>query len=165
MHTAHWLLGYDCWPRGGEIDIMEMQSPGNLYDSSACNRSRWPVATSNYHIGSGSCGVQTKHTTGSSSWLRAPSPSVDFAAYFSLFWAELNATDLVIGINETVVNHLYVGMPGWGNATWELPAWPLYAIISQAYMSRRPCGDPAPGDWPVLQHIDFVRAYSWAAGA
>ena len=27
IHTAHWLLGYACWPLGGEIDIMECQSP------------------------------------------------------------------------------------------------------------------------------------------
>lgn len=27
IHTAHWLLGYSCWPMGGELDIMECQSP------------------------------------------------------------------------------------------------------------------------------------------
>ena len=166
VHTAHWLLGEQCWPRGGEIDLMEMQSPGNAY--SGCDRSRWPVATSNYHIGNGSCGVETHHSTGTSAWPHAPPApgTIDFAAYYSVFWAELNATDLVIGINETVVNHVYLGMPGWGNASWVLPTWPMFAILSQAYMSKRPCGDPAPGDWPVLQHIDYVRAYGWeAAGA
>ena len=164
VHTAHWLLGYACWPVGGELDLMEMQSPGNEYGG-ACNRSRWPVATSNYHIGDGACGAETHHTTGSSAWPPAPAApgTVDFAAYYSRFWAELNATDLVFGINETVVNHLYKGMPGWGNASWALPTWPMYAILSQAYMARRPCGDPAPADWPVLQHIDYVRAWRWEA--
>jgi len=162
VHTAHWLLGYNaCWPVCGEIDVMEMQSPGNQY-SGACNRSHWPKATSNYHIGDSTCGAETHHTTGTSAWPPAPSAHVDFAAYYSTFWAELNATDLVIGINSTIVNHLYLGMPGW-NGTWALPTWPMYAILSQAYMARRPCGDPAPGDWPVLQRVDFVRAWRWEA--
>ena len=167
IHTAHWLLGYACWPRGAELDIMEMQSPGNQYGDHACNRSRWPVATSNFHTGDGACGAETHHTTGSSAWPTSPSSpaGVDFSAYYTRFWTELNATDLVFGVNETVVNHLYVGMPGWGNATWSLPTWPMFAILSQAYMAQRPCGDPAPEDWPVLQRIDYVRAWRWEAGA
>jgi hypothetical protein len=129
------------------------------------NAAHWPRATSNYHIGPSTCGVETHHTTGTSAWPPAPAApgAVDFAAYYSRFLAELNATDLVVGINDTVVNHLYVGMPGWGNATWELPSWPMYLILSQAYMARRPCGDPAPADWPVLQRIDYVRAWRWEA--
>ena len=33
IHTAHWLLGYACWPVCGEIDIMECQSPVSLHSS------------------------------------------------------------------------------------------------------------------------------------
>jgi len=161
LHTAHWLLGYACWPAGGEIDIMEMQSPGNEY--SACNRSKWAQATSNYHIGAaGQCGVETRHSTGTSAWPRAPTPGVDFARYYTRFWAELNATDLLVGVNDTVVNHVYAGMPGWAGQ-WTLPTWPMYLLLTQAYMARRPCGDPAPGDWPVLQHFDYVRTWRWEA--
>ena len=31
IHTAHWLLGYGCWPVTAEVDIMECQSPHNAY--------------------------------------------------------------------------------------------------------------------------------------
>lgn len=158
IHTAHWLLGYDCWPRGGEIDIMECQSPHNAYNSVGGS---WQVATSNYHIGPG-CGVETRHTTGVSAYPRAPTPGLNFSAGYNVFAVEWNATDLVYFVNDVRVNHVYAGMPGW-SAPAVIPDWPNYLILSQAFMAKRPYGDPAPWLWPVEQRIDYVRVSAWEA--
>jgi hypothetical protein len=34
-----------------------------------------------------------------------------------------------------------------------------HAARPAAYMADRPCGNPK--QWPVFQHIDYVRAYAW----
>lgn len=157
IHTAHWLLGYDCWPQSAEVDIMECQSPHNVYDSTSAS---WQVATSNYHIGE-KCGVETRHTTGTSEWPKAPIPGLNFSASFNVFAVEWNATDLVYFVNDILVNHVFQGMPGWA-APFEIPSWPMYLILSQAYMSKRPLGNPPAWAWPVEQRIDYVRVYDWA---
>lgn len=177
IHTAHWLLGYDCWPVGGEIDIMEMQSPGNIYHSTAgagagavgdtC-ASNWAKATSNYHISPDTCGKETPHHTGSSAWPPAPDAGVNFTSTYNTFAVEWNATDLVYFVvlangTSVQVNHVWAGMPGWVNGTATIPSWPMFIILSQAYMSDRPCGDPPAWAWPVLQRIDYVRVYEWVA--
>jgi len=156
LHTAHWLLGYDCWPRGGEIDIMECQSPHNAYDESGGN---WQVATSNYHVGT-KCGLETKHSSGVSAWPKVPTPSLNYSSGFNLFAVEWNSTDLVYFVNEVQVNHVFLGMPGW-DGPFVIPNWPMYLILSQAYMARRPYGNPPAWAWPVEQKIDFVRVYEW----
>ena len=46
IHTAHWLLGYGCWPQTAEIDIMECQSPHNVYAGGGA--AAWQRVTSNY---------------------------------------------------------------------------------------------------------------------
>jgi len=51
-------------------------------------------------------------------------------------------------------------MPGWA-APFEIPSWPMYLILSQAYMAKRPCGNPS--QWPVLQLVDAVRVFRAAA--
>ena len=159
LHTAHWLLGYDCWPRGGEIDLMECQSPHNAYAGGGGGD--WQVATSNFHIGP-SCGKETRHSTGTSAWPRAPTPGLNYSAGFTQFAVEWNATDLVYFVGGARVNHVWAGMPGWA-APFAIPSWPMYLILSQAYMARRPYGDPAPWLWPVEQRIDYVRVFSWEA--
>lgn len=176
VHTAHWLLGYACWPVSGEIDIMEQQSPGNLYGlgqqgqalgpGESC-ASNWAKATSNYHYapaGPGACGHELHHTgVGTSAWPAAPDPAVNFTAWYTTFAVEWNATDLVYYVNETAVNHVWNGMPGWVNGTAAVPTWPMFVILSQAYMAARPCGDPPSWAWPVEQRIDYVRVYEWVA--
>ena len=151
-------------------------SQGNAY--SACPADPFQKATSNYHIGTTTCGVETHHSTGTSSWPHAANPEINFAAYFTEFSVEWNATDMVYAVNGTVVNHVYVGMPGW-SAPFAIPTWDMYLILSQgewrarrlrkrvtqrptrpaAYMADRPCGNPK--QWPVSQYIDYVRAYAW----
>lgn len=168
IHTAHWMIGYECWPVGAEIDIMEMQSPGNIYagvgGGDTCG-SHWAKATSNYHYNTpGHCGKDIPHHTGVSEWPPAPMPSVNFTAYYTTYAVEWNATDLVYFVNATVVNHVYVGMPGWAAPGAAIPSWPMFIILSQAYMSHRPCGNPPAWAWPVHQYIDYVRVYEWAAG-
>jgi hypothetical protein len=158
VHTAHWLLGYDCWPRGAEIDIMECQSPGNVYANS-CPSGLYQKATSNYHYGT-TCGAEIRHSTGTSFWPHAATPTIDYSSYYSVFAVEWNATDILVFVNSTLVNHVYAGMPGWAGP-FQIPTWDTYLIVSQAYMAARPCGEAK--DWPVYQFIDYVRAYSWAA--
>ena len=160
LHTAHWLLGYDCWPVGGEIDIMESQSPHNAYIGGDAGGT-WQVATSNVHTGA-ACGVETKHTTGTSAWPKAASPAVNFTSYWTTFAVEWNASSLVFFVNETVVNVVYDGMPGWSGPV-RIPSKPMFLILSQAYMAHRPYGNPPTWAWPVLQYIDAVRMYEWAA--
>jgi beta-glucanase (GH16 family) len=157
LHTAHWLLGYGCWPESAEIDIMECQSPHNVYNGALGGT--WQVATSNYHIGPG-CGKETHHTTGTSAWPKVPTPSLNYSASFNTFAVEWNATDLVFFVGDQRVNHVWAGMPGWA-APFPIPSWPMYLILSQAYMAHRPLGDPPQWAWPVEQLIDSVRVLEW----
>ena len=155
IHTAHWLLGYGCWPQTAEVDIMECQSPHNAYYDGG--NTTWQQVTSTYHYGV-SCGAQTRHSTGSSAW--PPTPSANFSAGFNVFAVEWNRTDLVFYVNDARVNHVWDGMPGW-EGPLEVPTWPMFLIMSQAYMAKRPRGDPPGWAWPVEQRIDFVRVYGW----
>lgn len=159
LHTAHWLLGYGCWPPAGEIDIMECQSPHNAYSSAA---ETWQVVSSNFHTGR-DCGNETRHSTGSSLFPKAPSPSVNFTAFWTQFAVEWNSTSISYFVNETLVNLVYVGMPGWAPPGPVIPSWPMYLILSQAYMAHRPFGDPPEWAWPVLQLVDAVRVFEWVA--
>jgi hypothetical protein len=140
---------------------MECQSPHNAYRAS--NRdsvATWQQTTSTYHYGQ-TCGLQTPHTTGSSAWPPAPSPPLNFSAGFNVFAVEWNSTDLVFFVNDARVNHVWNGMPGW-KGPLEVPTWPMFLILSQAYMAKRPLGNPPAWVWPVEQRIDYVRVYAWA---
>ena len=159
VHTAHWLLGYDCWPVAAEIDIMECQSPHNAYAGAAADAGDFQVVSSNLHTGA-TCGNETRHTTGTSLFPRTASPAVNFSAYWSTFAVEWNATDIVYFVNQTVVNHVFEDMPGWAGPV-RIPQNAMYLILSQAYMAHRPYGDPPAWAWPVQQYIDAVRVFEW----
>ena len=159
LHTAHWLLGYGCWPQTAEIDLMECQSPHNEYSPEGDVSGTWQVATSNYHYGT-SCGKEVHHTTGTSAFPKVPTPSLNFSASFNTFAVDWNATDIVFWVGEVKVNHIWAGMPGWAG-TFLIPDWPMYIILSQAYMAHRPLGDPPQWAWPVEQLIDAVRVFEW----
>lgn len=158
VHSAHWLLGYDCWPRGGEIDVMECQSPDGRYVG-APPAGGWQKATSNYHYGL-TCGGDTPHSRGTSSWPPAPS-AANYSRDFTTFAVESNATALAFFVNDTRVNEVYEGMPSW-KGPFVVPSWDMFVILSQAFMAHRPFGDPAPWVWPAEQEIDFVRVYTQA---
>jgi beta-glucanase (GH16 family) len=160
IHTAHWLLGYDCWPRGGEVDLMECQSPHNAYSDSAGS---WQQATSNFHIGT-ACGIETKHSSGKSSFPKAdPGRAFNFSTDFTVFALEWNTTHLSYFVNSSLVNTVFQGMPGW-SAPFSVPSWPMYLILSQAYMAKRPYGDTPEWAFPVLQEVDYVRVYEEVQG-
>ena len=158
IHTAHWLLGYGCWPESAEIDIMECQSPHNAYAAPG-SATTWQTATSNIHVGP-ACSVQTKHTSGTSTYPHAASPGVNFTAYWTTFAVERNASSVAYFVNSTLVNHVYEGMPGWSGPV-AIPQNDMYLILSQAYMAHRPFGDPPAWAWPVEQLVDAVRVYEW----
>ena len=155
IHTAHWLLGYPCWPRGGEIDIMECQSPHNAYEGGG----DWQTVSSNVHTGA-TCGVETHHPTGTSLFPSAPSPAINFTSYFTTYSVEWTQSASAIFVNDTRVNFVYEGMPGWKGPV-DIPQNAMYLILSQAYMSHRPAGDPPAWAWPVEQLIDSVRVFEW----
>jgi hypothetical protein len=161
LHTAHWLVGYGCWPTTAEVDIMECQSPHNAYADAAGGD--FQVATSNYHWGT-SCGNETHHTTGTSAWPHAPGMVGNYSTDFTIFAVEWNATAMSMFVNDTKVNTLYAGMPGW-SGPFQLPDYDMYVIISQAYMKHRPLGDPPAWVWRegVRQVLDYVRVYRAAA--
>ena len=135
IHTAHWLLGYGCWPsQAREIDIMECQSPGNAYEAggggaSEASRSPWQIVTSNYHTGD-RCDNETRHSTGTSTYPHA-SPAFNFTNDWTTYAVEWNATGLVMYVNDTEVNRVYPGMPGWAGA-WSLPDGPLCECAGSA---------------------------------
>ena len=106
IHTAHWLLGYGCWPQTAEVDIMECQSPHGEYRVGG-GAAAWQKVTSNYHYGAG-CGKESPHSTGASSWPPAPIPGLNFSSGFNVFAVEWNATDLVYFVNDVRVNHVRV---------------------------------------------------------
>ena len=165
IHTAHWLLGYGCWPICSEIDIMECQSPGNLYhgtegEGPAPGADLYQIVTSAYHVGD-SCGNETRHTTGGSRYPSAAIPGLNFTSDYTRFAVEWTATNITYFVNDTLVNAVYPGMPGW-SGPWRMPAGPMFLILSQAYMAHRPKGDPPAWAWPIEQRIDYVRTYSWA---
>ena len=85
---------------------------------------------------------------------------MNFSSSFNVFAVEWNATSIVYFVNDVAVNRVYEGMPGWKGAM-AIPDWPMYLILSQAYMAKRPLGNPPAWAWPVEQHVDFVRVYTW----
>ncbi len=168
LHTAHWLVGYGCWPTTAEVDIMECQSPHNAYAGVGGAgpgqlAGDFQVATSNYHWGT-SCGNETHHTTGKSAWPHAPGMVGNYSTDFTVFAVEWNATAMSMFVNDTQVNQVYAGMPGWAGP-FQLPDYDMYLIISQAYMKHRPLGDPPAWVWRegIAQVIDYVRVYRAAA--
>lgn len=161
IHTAHWLLGYGCWPLHNEIDVMECQSPGNLYapERPGAGAYSWQVTTSTLHTGR-ACANETRNSA--SSVYPLSRPAFNFTQDWTTWSVEWNATDLAMFVNDTRVNHIYPGMPGW-SGPWEIPNEDMFLILSQAYMAHRVKGDPPLWVWPVLQLIDSVRVYRWAA--
>ena len=155
IHTAHWLLGYGCWPVAAEIDIMECQSPRNVYNGMP--GASWQVATSNYHWGT-QCNTETHHTSGTSEWPKTAGGSGNFSSVFTTFAVEWSSAGLDYFVNDTKVNSVWQGMPGWA-APFVLPSWDMYLILSQAYMRHRPMGETPNWAWPVEQRVDYVRVY------
>lgn len=153
IHTAHWMLGYGCWPACGEIDIMECQSPHNEYLDAG--GPTWQLATSNYHLGP-DCKAEYPHTTGVSAYPHSQ-PTFNFTSDWTTFAVEWNKTDLVYFVNDTIVNHVWNDMPGWPHGNASVPTWPMFLIISQAFMAAAPAGNPPEWAWPVQQYIDYVR--------
>jgi len=141
IHTAHWLLGYGCWPVTAEIDLMESQSPHNVYADIDGVGGDWQVATSNYHLGT-SCNNQTKHTTGGSAWPRAPA-SFNYTNDWTIFSVEWNKTAIDYYINATHTASVWAGMPGWSPPGAIIPDWDMYLILSQVRRAGgarlRPC--------------------------
>lgn len=150
IHSAHWLLGYDCWPRGGELDIMELE----------VETAGWVRSTSNVHISVDGCGEAFDlNKDGSGHWpavLNKTHP-VDFTQWhtFSLDW---NVTDVVFSVDADLVRAWHVGWDGRWNVT--LPTGDMFLILSQAYMAARK-QNPPPSAWPIHQLVDYVRVYGW----
>lgn len=148
IHTAAWLLGYECWPSTGEIDIFEFE----------IENPDWIRSTANYHYGP-NCSHDINRA-GSAVYPSAPvgTNPVNFTNAYHIFAVEWNTTSLVLFVNNTVIFTYYRGMNKWPDIV--IPNWDMFLILSQAYMAWR--RENVPLDiWPVYQYIDYVRVYTW----
>lgn len=174
LHSAAWLVGYECDPMTSEIDVFEFEVEPST--NPACVKGTFPNAPScwvrrsaNYHYGT-QCGVDL-NKIGGGTFPSAPigTNPVNFSATFRVFSAEVNATHALYydegenGEEKTLVTSFYKGMPKWPDIV--LPSWDMYVILSHAYMAtplRRANGP----DWiwgadslATTHTIDYVRVY------
>ncbi len=174
LHSAAWLVGYECDPMTSEIDVFEYEVEPST--NPACVNGTFPNAPScymrrsaNYHHGE-ACG-RDDNPTGGGHFPSAPigQNPVNFSAAFRVFTAEVNATHAMYydegehGEERTLVTSFFEGMPQWPGVV--LPSWDMYVILTNAYMAtpiRRANGPDwiwAPGSLATSYAVDYVRVF------
>jgi beta-glucanase (GH16 family) len=149
LHASHWMMPEntsECWPRGGEIDIMEYVDhqdggavQGTYHHGLACKNDSWPgagKAHGDYWGLGGSASPTNWHD--------------DFHEY-EVEWSEDSITWKVDGVP-------YYSFPdlahGW---TAPLPDGPMFLILDTAISAYFKA--PPPELFPVVHEIDWVRVY------
>eukprot|EP00756_Hemistasia_phaeocysticola_P053366 Hpha_TRINITY_DN2892_c0_g1::TRINITY_DN2892_c0_g1_i1::g.171261::m.171261 len=131
---AHWLLPDDgsCWPKHGEIDIMEMVD-GNS----------WLHGTYHWSDGADKCtgNHQSSMLHHMSGW------DTDFHEY-AAEWAADHVTFYVDGTAYWWVPH--VPAPTW-------PAWPMYVLLNTAIGGAWPSPPDSSTEFPNYHVVDYVR--------
>lgn len=174
LHSAAWLVGYECDPMTSEIDVFEYEvepstNPACINGTFPNAPSCWVRHSANYHYGT-QCG-KDDNPIGGGTFPSAPigQNPVNFSATFRVFSAEVNATHAVYydegehGGEKTLVTSFYKGMPRWPDVV--LPTWDMYVILSHAYMStptRRADGPEwiwAADSLATTHAIDYVRVF------
>lgn len=136
---AHWLLPDDneCWPVGGEIDIMEntrMPLVGDVIFGSY----RWGTSCSN-----------NKQVLPGAAYPPLGAPAVNWTDYH-VFGVEWNATALSFYVDDT----LYETKT---STQVNLPTAPMYFILNTAVAWYWPPGPDAT--YPATHVIDWVRVW------
>jgi beta-glucanase (GH16 family) len=144
---AFWLVDDNnhCWPRGGEIDILE-----------AVGTTTNDAVFGTYHWGS-SCGADgwsKDHRKGI-----FPRPAREpFSAGFHNFTSYWNATHITWEVDGQPYVSRVAGQP----AGLFVPSWPLYTIFNTAlsFWGSEPQPPPTVG-YPVFMRVDWVGAWRW----
>lgn len=174
LHSAAWLVGYECDPMTSEIDVFEFEvepstNPACVNGTFPNAPSCWMRRSANYHHGT-QCG-KDDNPIGGGNFPSAPigQNPVNFSAAFRVYSAEVNATHAMYydegehGEEKTLVTSFYEGMPKWPGVV--LPTWDMYVILSHAYMStpsRRADGPEwiwAAESLATTHTIDYVRVF------
>jgi beta-glucanase (GH16 family) len=134
---AHWLMprSDQCWPTGGEIDIME--STSNPFDYHVFGSYRW----------SAECSVDEQVLPGAA-YPPLGEPVPDWSADFHIFAVEWTASALVFSVDgiayETKTAEEVI-----------MPTAPMYYILDTAVAWYMPPGPNAV--YPATHVIDWVR--------
>jgi len=174
LHSAAWLVGYECDPTTSEIDVFEYEvepstNPSCVNGTHPNAPSCWVRRSANYHHGE-ACS-RDDNPVGGGTFPSAPvgQNPVNFSAAFRVFSAEVNATHAMYydegehGGERTLVTSFFKGMPKWPGVV--LPTWDMYVILTQAYMAapiRRADGPEwvwAPGSLATTTAFDYVRVF------
>lgn len=177
---AHWMIPepspWNCWPVGGEIDIMEMN--GGVYGNTVVGTYSWskncsagepdpqpPLANCTCGCGCdlffskdparGGHGVNGHYNcTETSPW--TCKEQHDFSKAFHVFSITWSAREISWAVDDRTYFVQRVGVP----QGLYVPQWPMYFILNTAIQPQsdnREAG--AVGPYPAEHVIDWVRIY------
>lgn len=157
---AHWLMpesnGWNCWPVGGEIDIME--ATGGEQNNTVYGTYHWGhnTTTNNKQESAGctsGCGCDTRF---GHNGMFEPTSSHNFSAGFNVFSVEWDADAIKWFVNAVQYHERQRNENG---TNLPIPAEPFYIILNTAidYWNTK-SGTPADV-YPVEHVVDYVRFY------
>eukprot|EP00602_Paraphysomonas_sp_CaronLab_P008194 CAMPEP_0185018376 /NCGR_PEP_ID=MMETSP1103-20130426/1122_1 /TAXON_ID=36769 /ORGANISM="Paraphysomonas bandaiensis, Strain Caron Lab Isolate" /LENGTH=188 /DNA_ID=CAMNT_0027548169 /DNA_START=275 /DNA_END=841 /DNA_ORIENTATION=+ len=134
---AHWLMpdSDQCWPTGGEIDIMEATS--NPFVNQIYGSYRWGTEC-----------TEDEQILPGAAYPPLGSPEIDWSADFHVFAVEWTETELIFSVDgveyETVSSNDVI-----------FPTSPMYFILDTAVAWYMPPGPNAV--YPATHVIDWVK--------
>lgn len=137
---AHWAMpDYPgiCWPRGGEIDILERINTV-------------PMVHGALHWSTEGCGDPTEQNGGNWSGTLPYDPSDDFHLY-SIVW-DAQADTIAYAIDDDVYTTV-------DTVSTKFPQLPFHVILNTAVGGSWPGSPNATTVWPQYHLIDYVRWY------
>ena len=176
---AHWMLpeptSWNCWPMGGEIDIMEAN--GGIYGNTVVGTYSWskncsanephpqpPLANCTCGCGCdlffskgprGGHGLNGHYNcTWTSPW--SCKEEHDFSRDFHVFSITWNETAITWAVDDVEYFSQVSGDP----AGLYVPHWPMYFVLNTALQpSSDNAGAGSIGEYPVRHTIDWARIY------
>jgi beta-glucanase (GH16 family) len=144
---AYWLVDDNnhCWPRGGEIDILE--AVGSVWGDSVAGTYHWGQA----------CGKDDWESDHQRNGHFPHPPGEPFSAAYHNFTAYWNRT----AITWEVDGQPYVSRAAGEPADLFVPSWPLFTIFNTA-MAFWGVPQPPPAlAAPVYMRVDWAGAWRW----